>query len=300
MDSYTYPDSTRGGEISGSTAADEQTEAPRVTVRVHDGLEVVTRVVSDTNGSIVVDIYNHFTQPRAPPLLPVPVPVIRRVNPFQNLLRAPAIVTAQQQCENPFQTPRAAAIVAAQERMRRARFAHILPWSTRTWNLRDVVGLENANHVEPSTPPPTYQEAILESRVEAGLPNFVQPMTGETSNERGDTTRGTNGNQFKFFDFPSATEELPGYPRNKHGTSSDDSVQDESPVSQLAEPHQFSSSSSLVYSLYPERRFDGLSSPDVFEPRELEAIETDSSMPGTPRIEGRKPEESNVFADFEI
>jgi hypothetical protein len=134
MVSYTYMHSTSGGNVSGSTAADEQTETPRVTIRVHDGLEVVTRAVLDTNGSIVIDIYDHPTQPRTPPPPRPPAPdrVIRRVNPFQNLLRDPAIVTTQQQRENPFQTPRAAAIVAIQERMRCARSARVLPRSTRT------------------------------------------------------------------------------------------------------------------------------------------------------------------------
>jgi hypothetical protein len=256
---YTYTHTTSGGDISGSLAIDEQTDDPRVTIRVHDSLEIVTRIEVEDDSSISINIYNHPIQPRTPPH--APIRVIRRVNPFQNFLRS-SIVTAQQQRENPFQTPRATAIVATQERMRRARSARNLPRSTRTWNLRNAVAQANSNDIDPLTPPLTYQAAMLASRIEANV-------------------RDMNGNQFLFFSLPSAREELPTYTRNEHDTSSDDSVQDDSPVSPLAEPYQSPMSSSPISPLYP-------------------VPETAPDMPGTPRIEGQEPVERNPFADLLI
>jgi hypothetical protein len=141
---------------------------------------------------------------------------------------------------------------------------------------------------------------MLESRVEAGLPNFFQPVTGETSKERDDNVGGMNGNHFNYFDFPSAAEELPVCPRNEHGTSSDDFVQDESPLSQLAEPHQFPRSSSPISPQYLVPRFNGVFTGGLSGPRELEAIETIPVMPGTPRIECQESDERKVFADLLI
>jgi hypothetical protein len=98
-------------------------------------------------------------------------------------------------------------------------------------------------------------------------------------------------------------EGLPVYPDNEYGTSSDDSIPNGSPVSPLAEPHQFPMSSSPVSPLTeqrPLRDCDNLSLVNAFGILELEATEAVPIMSDTSRIEGRQPDGSSVFADLDI
>jgi hypothetical protein len=308
MSSHVYKDSQSAEHTSDSLAAVTQTATPQVTICVHDGLEVVTRVEHESDGSVVINIYDrfrehsaHLMQPQTPPR--APARVIRRVGHLHN--PRPSGVIALPQRVNPFQTPRASAIVSAQQRMRRARSARALPRSARTWNLCDAAG-PNADS-EPPTPPPTYQEAVfgrqdetLVSRTQVSLPHYAaRDIFGGIFGIVGDNAHNIAIARM----IASYGEGLPVYPVNEHGTSSDDSVPNGSPVSLLAEPHQFPMSSSPVSPLTeqrPLRNYDNLSPVNAFGILELEAIEAVPIVSDTPRIEGRQPDGSDVFADIDI
>jgi hypothetical protein len=176
--------------------------------------------------------------------------------------------------------------------MRRARSARALPRSARTWNLRDAAGSDANN--EPPTPPPTYQEAVFGrqdktwvSRTQISLPDYeTRDMFGGISGVFGDNAHNTAIARM----IASYGEDLAVYPDNEHGTSSDDSIPNGSPVSPLAEPHQFPMSSSPVSPLAeqrPLRDYDNLSPINAFGILELEAIEAVPIVSNTPRIEGR-------------
>jgi hypothetical protein len=289
MSSHVYKDSQSAEHTSDSLAAVDQTATPRVTIRVHHGLEVVTRVEHESDGSVVINIYDRFRehsanlmQPQTPPR--APARVIRRVGHFHN--PRPSGLIALPQRVNPFQTPRASAIVLAQQSMRRARSARALPRSARTWNLRDAAG-PNADS-EPPTPPPTYQEAVFGrkdetrvSRTQVSLPHYAaRDVFGGISGVIRDDAHNTAIARM----IASYGEDLPVYPDNEHGTPSDDSIPNESPVSPPAEPHQFPMSSSPVC---PLRNYDNLSPVNAFGILELEAIEAVPIVSDTPRIEGR-------------
>ncbi|KAF1918855.1 hypothetical protein BDU57DRAFT_526993 [Ampelomyces quisqualis] len=133
-----------------------------VTVRIHDELDVETNVEHRPDGSIMVDIRRrrHDPQPRrALPQVSPRTPIRHRGSHRPSTF-------------GPF-GPFGSLRIANLQRPVNVQHAPLgtLSRSGRIWNFGEVAELDEANDLNPATPPPTYQESLVMPRYEE---NFNQ------------------------------------------------------------------------------------------------------------------------------